>query len=179
MIASVNALSKIALTLRTRPAYSTQRPHRWRCSTARRPPHLADPTPHLAHLSTGASVYTWCVLDTFILAGLFACDVQIESRPPLAAAPLNVSLISNTLTASPEFVVSFPLTCDENGTHFTEAFCPFANLFPTIEHYRHWAPLQPRPTVAISVDRANSIAADFALDIRTNTIKSSDLSLSL
>ncbi|AEX39224.1 organomercurial lyase [Corynebacterium pseudotuberculosis] len=138
-----------------------------------------NPTPHLAHLSTGASVYTWCVLDTFILAGLFACDVQVESRPPLAAAPLNVSLISNTLTASPEFVVSFPLACDENGVHFTEAFCPFANLFPTIEHYRHWAPLQPRPTVAISVDRANSIAADFALDIRTNTIKSSDLSLSL
>ncbi|UTO25181.1 hypothetical protein LJU02_03825 [Corynebacterium pseudotuberculosis] len=131
----MNALSKIALTLRTRPTYSAQRPHRRRCSTAR--------------------------------------------RPPLAAAPLNVSLISNTLTASPEFVVSFPLACDENGVHFTEAFCPFANLFPTIEHYRHWVPLQPRPTVAISVDRANSIAADFALDIRTNTIKSSDLSLSL
>lgn len=127
-----------------------------------------NPTPHLAHLSTGTSAYTWCLLDTFILAGLFACDVQIESHPPSAAAPLSISLIDDTLTANPDFVVSFPLTCDENGTHFTEAFCPYANLFPTIKHYHHWAPRQPRPTAPISVGHAHSIAADFAMDIRAH-----------
>ena len=120
------------------------------------------PTPHRATLSTGARVYTWCVLDAFILAGLFRCDLRVESRPPTSAAPLTAAVSGGSVHADPDYVVSFPLPRDARGAHFTEAFCPFANLFPSVDAYRGWAAGQTRPTTAIAVGRAQSIAAAFA-----------------
>jgi len=123
------------------------------------------PTPHRATLSTGARVYTWCVLDTFIIAGLLGCDLRLESLPPGGSSRLTVAMTAGKIESDPGFVVSFPLARDGNGGHFTEAFCPYANLFPSTGAYDRWAPKQPRSTVPVSIERAAAIAAEFARDV--------------
>ena len=112
-------------------------------------------------------MYTWCVLDTLILAGLLDCDVAVESRSPLSAQSLHASLSDGKLDANPKLVVSFPRVLDEGGAPFTDSFCPYANLFGSKEDYLDWAAHQARATAAISLERAKSIALEFAHDVTT------------
>ncbi|MFC3849935.1 organomercurial lyase [Corynebacterium hansenii] len=126
------------------------------------------PTAHLAELANGTRVHTWCALDTLIVAHLLETDVEVRSRTPIESAGdpiLNVAIRGGELVADPGFILSFPHVTDGEGHHFTEAFCPYANLFASMDAYRDWAAGQPRPTTPLTVAEADDIARAYALDV--------------
>ena len=127
-------------------------------------------TPHLLIPRTGTAVHTWCALDGLLVARLLDCDVRLVTRPPHPTGhpPLEVTIRGGALHAGPGHVLSFPHVAAADGSHFTEAFCPYANVFPTLADYETWAVTSPRPTTPLSLPQADEIARHYAADVRAH-----------
>lgn len=117
--------------------------------------------------------FTWCALDTLLVARLLECDASIESVPPGCEAPLRFEITAGTVRASDQWILSFPDVLTESGDHFTDAFCPYANVFESFGSYREWAPRQPRGTAPLSLFDADRTATEWAARVRERAPRAS------
>jgi hypothetical protein len=125
----------------------------------------ATPTRHQVYIG-GETVYTYCVMDAFMLPVLRGAPAEIESPDAETGNKIRVhvtprSAVENNAALS-EAVISFGVAREGDGSVYSVA-CPFINLFASRINYDRWAQSHPEAlTLAIPLGDAVALARAWA-----------------
>jgi Alkylmercury lyase len=127
--------------------------------------HSVTPTRHQVCIG-GETVYTYCVMDAFMLPVLQNVTAEIDSPDPDTGDEIRLQVtprgIAENGTALTEAVVSFGVSREGDGSVYSAA-CPFINLFASRINYDRWAQAHPEAlTIAIPLVDAVALARAWA-----------------
>lgn len=121
----------------------------------------ATPTRHRVHIGNEV-LYTYCVIDAFMLSFLGGESVEIDSSDPETGQPIRILATANGFLEDGSDLsgatVSFGVTRDGAGSVYSMA-CPLINLFATRASYEKWSQKHPEAlTIGIPLVDAMSLA---------------------
>jgi len=125
----------------------------------------ATPTRHQVRIG-GETVYTYCVMDAFMLPVLQDAPAEIDSPDPETGDEIRLRVTPGGIVengaAHTEAVVSFGVSHEAAGSVYSVA-CPFINLFASRINYDRWTQAHPEAlTLAIPLVDAVALARAWA-----------------
>ena len=107
----------------------------------------------------GRSLYTWCALDTFLVAGLLGGDVRSDSCCPVTGEPVSVHAGPGGVRfAEPaSAVMSLSLADLSRPGPIGAAFCRHVKFFASGETCERWLAGE-RDVVPVALDEAGELA---------------------
>jgi hypothetical protein len=125
----------------------------------------AEPTRHQVRIS-GETVYTYCVMDAFMLPVLRDARAEIDSQDPETGGEIRLQVTPEGIVESDvaltEAVVAFGVSREGDGSVYSVA-CPFIILFASRTNYDRWAQTHPGAlTMAIPLVDAVALARAWA-----------------
>jgi hypothetical protein len=111
-----------------------------------------QPTRHVVNTAGGIRLFTYCAVDTLLIAHLLDENCDIETIPPGHTESVRIGVYHKRLRASITAVIAIPMQHDENEIRTT--FCPFANIFPDEDTYHQWEVSAPIATSSTSIGDA-------------------------
>ncbi len=129
------------------------------------------PTRHRVALSSGTRLFTYCALDTLLIPRLLGEDAQLFAQPIDESDAVPYAITAGQLHGPDGVVIAFPQVHTAEAGEFKGDFCPYANLFHSIDDYRLWAAKGTVPTQALTLAQADHLALDYAQHIHKHAPK--------
>ena len=113
------------------------------------------PTRHVVNTASGVRFFTYCAVDTLLIAHYLDEDVDIDTTPPDQSQPVRITVRGKQLHVSRSAVIAIPVQYKDQA--ILETFCPYANIFPDEGAYSRWAASVPVATISAPIGDAFDI----------------------